>query len=262
MSLSAIDADFELLCDAAKEASDIAMHYFRRASLHVEFKENDSPVSEGDYAVDKFLRENLRAVRPDYGWLSEETADENPTDRMSRQHTFIVDPIDGTRAYVSGRNTWCISIAIVENGRPVAGILACPALGETFAAKVSDSPHLYADGQDAHAVIGGRGKLVTQLSKTLPEMHIEESGYVPSLAYRIAMVADGRLQGTFIRKHAHEWDLAAADLIATNAGVQLVDKSGAPVIYNRHNPKLDELVCAKPALIKPMLHVVREQSIR
>ncbi|MEL6201630.1 MAG: 3'(2'),5'-bisphosphate nucleotidase CysQ [Pseudomonadota bacterium] len=264
MSLRAIAADADLLVEAVREASEIALYYFKRDSLRVDFKENDSPVSEGDYAVDKFLRETLTAARPEYGWLSEETVDDEPLARMAAPRTFIVDPIDGTRAYVSGQKTWCISAAVVEDGRPIAGILGCPALGEVLLANADQESACMegAENSTHDAVIGGRRAYVEQLRSALPTLNITESRYVPSLAYRIAMVADGRLAGTFIRKHAHEWDLAAADLIVSKAGMKLVDADGAPISYNRQNPKLGELVCAKPALIEPMLNVVTGRSIR
>ncbi|MEO1701056.1 MAG: 3'(2'),5'-bisphosphate nucleotidase CysQ [Pseudomonadota bacterium] len=262
MTLPLIAEDTALLAQAATEASDIAMHYFRRASLRVDLKENNSPVSEGDYAVDKYLRETLTHARPAYGWLSEETADDDPSSRMGAARTFIVDPIDGTRAYISGRDTWCISMAIVEDGRPVAGLLACPALGESICASIVDEQRVLTDDDVRPIIVGGRKAHVRDLAKRLPTVAIKEGHHVPSLAYRIAMVADGRLAGTFIRKHAHEWDVAAADVIATMAGACFVDADGEQIIYNQRAPTLGEMVCAKPALIGPMLNVVTANSIR
>ena len=93
-------------------------------------KGGTSPVSEADYAVDRYLRETLTAARPAYGWLSEETADS--AGRLAASRTFVVDPIDGTRAFLDGRSTWCVSIAVVEDGHPLAGVLDCPATGEIF----------------------------------------------------------------------------------------------------------------------------------
>src|SRR5690606_32518652 len=112
-----------LIRDAARDAAAIALRYFRK-DPQVWWKEGISPVSEADFEVDRFLRERLTAARPDYGWLSEETADN--AERLSARRTFVVDPIDGTRAFINGLETWCISIAVVEDGRPVAGVLNCP----------------------------------------------------------------------------------------------------------------------------------------
>ena len=69
-------------------------------------------------------RETLLAARPDYGWLSEETADSSA--RLSARRTFVVDPIDGTRAFIAGKDVWCVSIAIVEQNRSIVGYLNCP----------------------------------------------------------------------------------------------------------------------------------------
>ncbi|MGO4842995.1 inositol monophosphatase family protein, partial [Rhizobiaceae sp. 2RAB30] len=92
--------------------------YFKR-NPQTWLKGGHSPVSEADYAVDHYLRETLTAARPDYGWLSEETAD-TPA-RLEARRTFVVDPIDGTRAFLEGASTWCVSIAVVEDGEPLAG---------------------------------------------------------------------------------------------------------------------------------------------
>ena len=121
--------DLQLIRDAAREAGDIAMRYFKR-NPEVWLKGGHSPVSEADYAVDKFLRETLIAARPDYGWLSEETVDSAA--RLEARRTFVVDPIDGTRSFLEGRSTWCVSIAVVENGNAVAGVVDCPAKDEIY----------------------------------------------------------------------------------------------------------------------------------
>ena len=113
------------------EAGRIAMRFFRQRP-EVWMKAGSSPVSEADYAVDRFLRETLLAARPHYGWLSEETADSGS--RLSARRTFVVDPIDGTRGFLEGRDIWCVSAAVVENGRPLAGVLEVPARQETYTA--------------------------------------------------------------------------------------------------------------------------------
>ncbi|EFG35882.1 predicted protein [Brucella sp. NVSL 07-0026] len=128
---SDIGTELDLLREAAREAGRIAMHYFGR-SPEVWLKDGVSPVSEADLAVDRFLKETLLAARPDYGWISEETVDERAAAERSR--AFVVDPIDGTRAYIGGQDQWCVSIAIIENGSPVAGVLECPVREELLEA--------------------------------------------------------------------------------------------------------------------------------
>ena len=123
--------DRELLISAAKNAGEIALRYFE-GSNPVWYKSGNSPVSKADQEVNQYLLDFFRWNRPDYGWLSEETEDD--LERLELDTVVIVDPIDGTRGFIEGRQEWCISIAVVRNGRPVDAVLHCPALQRTFAA--------------------------------------------------------------------------------------------------------------------------------
>lgn len=125
-------SDLALIADAAKEAGAVAYGFFNQ-SPEVWWKNGDrSPVSAADFAANKTLETILRKARPDYGWLSEETEDD--AGRLSRETLFIVDPIDGTRAFLGGQKVWCVSVAVVHRGRPVAGVLYAPALEEFYEA--------------------------------------------------------------------------------------------------------------------------------
>ena len=122
MALSTPEQDLALLQTAAREAGRIALGFFRQ-DPQVWWKEGNSPVSEADFAVDRFLKEALLGARPDYGWLSEET---DPLAEVATlveppRRFFVIDPIDGTRSFIRGEDTWCVSVAVVEGGRPVAG---------------------------------------------------------------------------------------------------------------------------------------------
>jgi myo-inositol-1(or 4)-monophosphatase len=224
--------DLALIRDAAREAGDIAMRYFKRKQ-EVWMKGGTSPVGEADYAVDRFLRETLTAARPHYGWLSEETVD-SPA-RLSASRTFIVDPIDGTRAFIDGQSTWCVSVGIVENGRPLAGVLDCPAKQEVYLAALGSGASrngtpLKIGAPPARPLVGGPKHLLD----TLPEQFaatLKRAGYIPSLAYRLAMVASGELTATFIKANSHDWDLAAADLILGEAGGAVLDRGGQRLTY-------------------------------
>jgi len=152
-----IAADLGLIREAAREAGRIALGFFKQ-SPEVWLKDGTSPVSEADYAVDRFLRETLTAARPAYGWLSEETADS--AGRLAATRTFVVDPIDGTRAFLDGRSTWCVSVAVVENGHPLTGVLDCPATGEIFSATAGkgatkDGRRLHVGPSREPALVGG-----------------------------------------------------------------------------------------------------------
>ncbi|MET0940635.1 MAG: 3'(2'),5'-bisphosphate nucleotidase CysQ [Mesorhizobium sp.] len=250
-------ADLALILDAAREAGRIAMRFFKR-NPEVWMKGGQSPVSEADYAVDTYLRETLLAARPDYGWLSEETADS--PDRLNSRRTFVVDPIDGTRAFLDGRSTWCVSIAVVENGEPVAGVLDCPGKSEIFSATAGngalrDGDVIRVKPPGETFVVAGPKQLVEATPADLRE-RFTTVPYIPSLAYRIAMVAKGELDATFVKPNAHDWDLAAADLILREAGGQVVDRRGRTLHYASANPRHGALAAGSGLLLKSMTGVI------
>ena len=227
-------ADLALIREAAQEAAHIAMRYFRK-DPDVWYKNGRSPVSEADIAVNRFLHAELLAARPDYGWLSEETEDDKS--RLHGNAVFVVDPIDGTRAYVRGDDVWCISVAVVREGHSVAGVLACPARDEFYESAAKGVA--LKNGEAVRVARAGTGDLIAApdvVYNRLPEdwtSGLTRSPHISSLAYRIAMVADGRLAATFIKPNSHDWDLAAADLILRNAGGAIVDVEGNPLRYNQ-----------------------------
>lgn len=253
--------DLALIVDAAAVASGIAMDFFGNdEALDVQFKPGDSPVSAGDFAVDDYLRKTLLAARPDYGWLSEETTDQDPQTRLNAKRTFVVDPIDGTKAYISGGSVWCVSIAVVEAGKTIAGVLACPVLKQTYAASLghgafcNGQPLSAIDQASPQPVVAGRRSLVQALEAAMGAQIVAHP-HVPSLAYRIAMIADGRLSGTFIRANCHDWDIAAAALILRETGGDMVMLDGVPTAFNALNPQKPDIVAGHPTLLDAMIRV-------
>ena len=252
-----LDDDLNLIRVAAEEGGKIAMGYFGR-DPEVWMKAGVSPVSEADYAVDKFLKETLRKARPDYGWLSEETVD--TPDRLSAQRTFVVDPIDGTRAFLDRQDLWCVSIAVVESGRPICGVLDCPARGEVFSARVGKGAFLNGKPikvrqpmRDIELV--GTKALLDKLGGDLARARRHR--YVPSLAYRIAMIAAGRIDGTFVKPNSHDWDLAAADLILSEAGGTVADAQGRVLSYaTTDNPRHGMLAAAGKPMIDRLVRAL------
>ena len=254
---TAADTDLPLIIDAAREAGRIAMGFFKR-NPEVWMKGGQSPVSEADYAVDTFLRDALLSARPDYGWLSEETADS--PDRLNSSRTFVVDPIDGTRAFLDGHSTWCVSIAVVQDGEPIAGVLDCPAKNEIFSANTGKGA--FKDGEIVRVkqpgetfVVAGPKQLLDATPADLRE-RFRTVPYIPSLAYRVAMVAHGELDATFIKPNAHDWDLAAADLILREAGGQVLDRRGRSLHYAGANPRHGALAAGSGSLLKSMTGVI------
>ena len=232
LTSSAVGEDLALLRDAAREAGLIAMRYFGN-NPQVWMKGGTSPVSEADHAADAYLRETLLKARPDYGWLSEETADDHA--RLSARRTFVVDPIDGTRGFLDGLHSWCVSVAVVEDGRSLAGVLECPAKHETYWALPGEGAYLndkriHVRPLGESVDIGGPKPLVDRMPEAWHD-RLRRAAYIPSLAYRLAMIAAGKLDATFVKPNAHDWDIAAADLILTEAGGALLDGHGKPPRY-------------------------------
>nr|CAD6423224.1 3'(2'),5'-bisphosphate nucleotidase CysQ [Rhizobium sp. Q54] len=231
--------DLALIRQAAREAGDVA-HSFFGQSPEVWWKnEGRSPVSAADFAANDRLQGLLASARPQYGWLSEETDDDSA--RLSHDTLFVVDPIDGTRAFIAGERTWCVSVAVVHRGRPVAGVLVAPALGEEFSASV-DEPALK-NGEPISVSHPDPALPLTlaiaeDLLRKVPaeQTHtIRRVRHVPSLAYRLAMTAEGSIDGTVVKRNSHDWDLAAADIILERAGGRLLDAGGLPLVYNRES---------------------------
>lgn len=249
--------DLALITDAAREAGRIALRYFRK-DPEVWMKVGDSPVTEADFAVDAFLREQLTASRPDYGWLSEETVD--TAGRLSARRTFVVDPIDGTRAFVDGRDVWCVSIAVVEAGRPLTGVLDCPARGEVYTASLgggalkNGQPTAVRDAGQRPTVAGPK-PMIDALEKAT-QLQLERHPYVPSLAYRIAMLAKGTISGTFVKPNSHDWDLAAADLILGESGGRILDSHGNELQYASADPAHGALAAGSGDLLRTMVETI------
>lgn len=230
-------ADLRLIVEVAAEAADIAMHYFRQ-DPEVWWKEGSSPVSEADLAVDAHLGRRLQQARPGYGWVSEETATRPAGPDETR--FFVVDPIDGTRAYLRGEPTWCVSVAVVENGRPVAGVLHAPVLNEVFTASASEAAAL--NGQAIRVAEPREPLQISAPDGIRRKLEVHHPGPLvfqpnaPSLAYRLALIACGRLDGTLVSPRANDWDVAAGDLILERAGGTLSALDGERHIY-RPEPK-------------------------
>lgn len=243
--------DLDLIEEAACEVGDIA-EQLREEGLQIWSKEGGTPVTNADLRVDQLLRERLGAARPEYGWLSEETADDAA--RLKQRRLFVVDPIDGTAAYMKGRPWWSVSIAVVEDGRPIAGVVHAPTLNETYAAEkgkgatLNGRPIRASDTTDIEdcAMLGDAQMFLHPAWPTAwPSMKIETRN---SIAYRMCLVASGAFDAAIALSAKNEWDLAAADLICGEAGALATDHLGRAFVYNDPNPRAPSLICAAPSL--------------
>ncbi len=243
--------DQALIVATVREAGAIARAGFEGVSKSWE-KSKGNPVTETDLAVDAFLRERLCAARSDYGWLSEESADN--TERLSKARVFVVDPIDGTLAFIKRKPEFTICAAVVEAGAPVAAAIYNPLTEEMFAAVRGGGATLNgaAIKVTARAELEGCRMLVAQdvikhpaWPRPWPAMDV---GKRASIAYRMALVANGTYDAMMALSSKHEWDSAAATLIVQEAGGLATLHSGAPLAYNQPVPHHRSLICAGPAL--------------
>jgi myo-inositol-1(or 4)-monophosphatase len=237
----------EQLAAAVREAGLLALSMFGKPIRNWTKGPTLSPVSEADIAADDLLRSRLSAVNPNIAWLSEESADDPA--RLEARAVWIVDPIDGTRAYIGGLPDWAVSAALVEDGRPVAACLYAPALDEFFAARagggatLNGAPIAVSGGTEIKdARIAGPRKLMQRLETFAPPFAAMPR--VHSLALRLTRVAQGVFDAAIAGGNSHDWDLAAADLLVHEAGGTLTPVGGGTVTYNRPVPRHGMLVAA------------------
>jgi len=253
------DADLNLLEEAVRTAGHIAREFYggdyKRWS-----KEGGSPVTEADLAVNKSLHDALTPARPDYGWLSEENPDDPA--RLTRREVFVIDPIDGTIAFLKNRPHFTICAAIVVDGRPCCGVVYNPISEELYSARVGAGAHR--NGVAIHvsdraelegcALLGDRTQF---LSPPWPAMHVQNRN---SVAYRVALVADGSVDASVSLTSKRDWDLAAADIILHEAGGLLTDTSGAALVYNKPVTRQSSLVAANPRLHSEIVSLLKRSA--
>jgi myo-inositol-1(or 4)-monophosphatase len=237
----------EGLAAAAREAGALALSMFGAPLKQWTKGAASSPVSEADIAVDNLLRERLIAIEPAIAWLSEESADD-PV-RLAARLVWIVDPIDGTRGYIAGQPDWTVSVALVEDGRPVIACLFAPVTDEFFmavaghgATRNGNAIRATAGADLAGMRIAGPKNFLERVSKIAPAFTVIPR--VHSLALRLARVAEGTIDAAIAGGNSHDWDLAAADLLVHEAGGALTPLGGAPLTYNRAVPRHGMLVAA------------------
>jgi myo-inositol-1(or 4)-monophosphatase len=240
------DRDASLLADTVRQAGALALSMFR-TELKMWTKGASSPVSEADIAVNDLIETRLRSVTPDYGWLSEESADDSS--RLGKPLVWIVDPIDGTRGYLAGREDWCVSAALVDGASPLLAAVFAPATDEFFfaargwgAACNTVSIHASPGAGLDFPRIAGPKPLVERLAHDTRDITLHPR--IGSLALRLCRVADGALDAAFAGGQSRDWDLAAADLIVQEAGGSMTALGGDAILYNREEVTHGVLVAA------------------
>ena len=247
---------------AVREAGALALRSFK-SPVKSWFKNGNSPVSEVDVAIDGLLRTRLQTVDPDCGWLSEETEDDRA--RLSASRVWIVDPIDGTRAFLAGLNDWTISIALADHGRPILAAVYAPVADELFVATAGGGatcngrPIMVSSGDLDQARIAGPKRYLERLVAVLPQLVLAPK--VHSLALRLTRVAQGSLDAAFASTASNDWDLAAADLLVHEAGGALTTFAGEILTYNRPDPTHKPLIAAGPSRHRQLTELIHGRGI-
>ena len=209
-------------------------------------KEPGSPVCEADLAVDAFLKRELGALLPSAGWLSEETADD-PV-RLDHDLIWMVDPVDGTRDFIRGRTGWAVSVALISNGRPLIGSLCAPARGEVWQAVAGQGATRNGQRLTASKRTQFEGARVPAADLMKQDRMLTKVDQPNSIALRIAMVAADEADLIATLRWGFEWDIAAAGLIAREAGAAVSDSFGRKLDYNKRDPRAFGVVASAPAI--------------
>ena len=272
MSPDAARALLPALRETIREAADLALPFYRAGAqtrARVWSKSGGSPVTEADVAVDTFLKVRLSSLLPEAAWLSEETSDDAV--RLGNDLVWIVDPIDGTRAFLSGHPDWSIAVALLVGGQPVLGFVHAPVTDRFYEAvagggatcsghPIVASTHETIEG----ARVTGPKPMIERLARGATEagvrpalIHVDR---VPSLALRIARVAEGSIDIGLVSSDARDWDLAAADLILREAGGAVSDLNGQATLYNRPDPVHGELIAVCGGVREAVVHAFARRS--
>jgi myo-inositol-1(or 4)-monophosphatase len=246
-------ADLQLLLAAAQKAGEVAQRYARNGAQAWEKPDHSGPVTEADLAVNALLFDMLGSARPNYGWLSEETEDDQK--RLGAEHCFVIDPIDGTRSFIAGEKTWAHSLAITTGSDVTAAVIALPMLGLTYYAEQGSGAFL---NQQAIHVSDCRQIDDATLLAAKPALEARhwrlplpaglQRRHKPSLAYRMALVAQGKFDAMITLRDTWDWDICAGALIAAEAGARVSDKAGKPLLFNRSDVTSSGVLAANPPL--------------
>ena len=240
--------DLSLLIDAAKRAGLIAGKHWTRDPQIWDKPGGHGPVTEADLEIDAMLRESLTTARPGYGWLSEET--EDGAERLTRDHVFIVDPIDGTRSFIDGQKNFAHSLAVTHKGQVTAAVVYLPMLDRLYTAELGRGAALNgttlaasttSDEPQATILASRPNFTADHWPGGLPAV---QRSFRPSLAYRLALVGQGRFDGMITFRDSWEWDIAAGALIVTEAGARITDRNANPLRFNNPTPLLPGIIAA------------------
>jgi myo-inositol-1(or 4)-monophosphatase len=246
------ESDLALLTQAALAAGEIAQKYWQKSPEIWEKSDDAGPVTEADLAVNRMLLADLIGARPDYGWLSEESDDN--AERLTATRLFVVDPIDGTRAFIEGARGFAHALAVVEQGVVTAGVVYLPMLDKLYTATLGGGAKLNGVSivasnpvtEDVASLLSARPNLEPQhWPGGVPPV---DRQFQSSLAYRLALVGEGSFDAMLTLRDSWEWDIAAGALIATEAGARVTDRRDQPLKFNNPLPKVPGVLASGPHL--------------
>jgi myo-inositol-1(or 4)-monophosphatase len=255
--------ELEVAERAARAAGDIIRRHYE-GSIAVDYKDKarDNPVTAADNEADACIKAIVRGAFPGDGWLSEETRDSQ--ERLARRRCWIVDPLDGTKEFIQHIPELCVCVAMVEDGEPVVGVEFNPITDDLFAA--ARGAGLQLNGRPARtsdtAELAGASILASRSEDKRgewdvfkPRMRVELTG---SVAFKLALIAAGRSDGTFSLTPKHEWDVCAGAALLLEGGGRITDCYGTPLRFNQAKPWLPGLIATNAPLYDPIRAVIAE----
>lgn len=228
-----------------REAGETILGFYRGA-FDVQEKAPDNPVTDADLAADSLLHERLLALLPEAGWLSEETADQ--PERLEKEFVWVVDPLDGTKEFVMGIPEFSISVALVQHGEPVLGVIYNPVTKELYAAgkghglTLNGEPIRVSERSEFAGAIVDASRSERKRGEFAPFEEVLEIRTLGSIAYKLARTAAGQADATWSRGPKHEWDICAGVLLVLEGGGSCVDLDDEPFVFNKSWPKVNGII--------------------
>jgi len=251
-----MEKELKSAIDAAKEAGSIIMKYYK-SKYEIRDKSYHNPVTTADNAADTYLKNTLTKTYPDYGWLSEETVDTR--DRLDCRRTWVVDPLDGTKEFIEGVPHFVVSVALVEKGEPIIGVLYNPASKELFTATKSNGAFLDSEQincsteKDFKKMVILNSRSETRNGLWEPYLsYFQENRPIGSVAYKLGLTSAAQADIFASLRPKNEWDICAGHCIFREAGGEMVNLEGKPITYN--NPK----TLITPGLIASNAEILNE----
>jgi len=260
---SSLSIIYDITIEALFEAGEIAKSLKKQISVH--YKSKYQPVTNADIEIDNYLRSFFKIKTPDFGWVSEETTDD--FSRLKSDYFWCLDPIDGTRSYISGKPEYAISLALIHENRPILGYIYNPETKELFSAKEADGAFCNKEKiivNEGNNIFSLKYGISTSEVKSLMKYdffnkhNIIEMG---SIAYKIALVAKGKIDVALSFTKKNDWDLAASDLILKEAGGSLKNINGDKIVYNSKQMKIDSVLASNNKLTKELSNKFNEKRL-